>query len=1118
MKTSSFRALVGVLAFALLWVSVGHTQTVTGGVTGVVKDTAGRVIPGAQVVATNVNTGVTKSTIANNDGVYTINYLIIGDYNVAVSAKGFATQNFTGIALTLDHVAVVNAQLKVGSVANTVRVNAGTNLLDTHDATLGITIGSKEIERIPLNGENFATVTLFQPGAIDPNPSGMDSTLRNTFGNGVASQNGNRLQNNSYLVNGVPVNEFENDLIGYAPAPEAIQEVKVVSANGSTKYGAASGGETLVELKSGTNQFHGIAYEHYENQNLQANTFSNKYQHPAIPITKFSSSIYGGALGGPILRNRLFFFGDYEGYGNHSGGLGTASVFTPAMRQGDFSELLHPLLGATPIQLYNTQNNFAPYPNNQIPILNPVAKSIFSNPSLYPLPNATATNGIIANNYQGPNTAINTKQQFDISINWTPDNKDTINGFYSYSMPKSYGITPLVLTFPGVEKRPTYVVGSSWVHVFSTALVNHARFGYTIVNWNNSVPIDHTGAYGTSGDAKLGIPLPFPQKYAGFSLQNISDVSGLGNKANFQGLYDTQTYFSDDVNWLHGKHLFSIGAQLLQYQARNPTNTANGFLGVFDYLGKFTSNPNVPKAGIGFGGADFVLDQVSAAGISQESPDFVTREWQPSLYFQDTWTVSPKFTVTLGLRYSYYQPWYETSNRVDNVVQSGPNKGKIEYAGSVPAGAPPGSIVCSNRACYNPVFDQIQPRLGFAYQVSDRLVVRGGFSGTTDQAGDLANTGGEPFVKNYLENTQPVTKTSGSTPYSVQEGFTGGASTTTYPGFGAIDPNFRPAYIKQYSLTVGYAINQITSLEVGYVGEAASNLENYRNLNQLTAPGAPAPYLNLVGQTIGIFGTVSNAIANYNAIQTTFRQLPKYNLSYTVNYTYGRSLSDASGPYGTPAVNGIGGPQNGYDPLGSYGASDLDMHNTVSAIFNYTLPFGRGQHFAANDNRVLDLLIGGWDLSGDVTYYSGYPDTISGPGENEVFSDGNQRANQYRHIILHNRSLKHWFGTDPSAVPCTQPGFDNGVCAYGTAALGTFGTAAVNSERGPDWREIDASIFKEFKTYREQFLTFRVDDFNAGNISSYQEPASSVTSPVFGQITSTKSPPQQFQLSLSYTF
>jgi hypothetical protein len=1130
MRRSPALPLCSATLLSALIVSSALGQAVTGSITGAVTDADGASIAGARVVARDLDTGVDTPTVTNRDGAYNIRFLPIGNYEVRVTAPGFAAQQFPAFSLEIDKTAKVDAKLKVGAATTTTVVtSANSQILNTSNASLGITMTSKEIEKIPLNGQNFSSVTLFQPGAVNTDPSGMtggNAIERDTSNNDIASTNGNRNQDNNYLVEGIPMNQIYNNLIGYNPAPDAIQEVKVVSANAPAQDGDANGGDTLVELKSGTSHFHGSAFENLENQNLDANSWGNKHQTPVIARNPFTQSIFGGTLGGPVLRKKLFFFGDYQGVREHSGGTGSASVLTAAMRQGDFSALLHPAPGAasaTPVQLYDTQNNFAPYVNNQVPINNPVAQYLFAHPSFYPLPNAQPIDGIVENNLQGPTKSYIKRDQWDIKLEWDPRDADKITGFYSDSQPSDGSVSVLPITFPAANKYPTHVGGANWVHVFSPALINEVHAGFTRVNWINSIPTDPTGQFGTTGDSIVGVPLPYPQSFDGFTAQSIGgNLSTLGNSANLQVLTDNQFYYDDDLTWQRGQHLFSIGAQALRYQENFYTAENYGFLGSFDYSGEFTSNPNVASEGTGFGGADFVLNRIDSAKLAENGGLNGTRQWRAAGFFEDDWRATPSLTLNFGIRYEFDQPWYEVHNREANVVLSGPNMGDIEYPGSVPAGAPAGSVVCSSRACYNPAYGQIMPRIGFAYELTPRFVVRGGYGATSDQEGNLALVGVPPFQLAFTKSALAPTTSNSGTPYTVQSGFTstgGSAFQSVNAGFSALDPNIKPQYIQEYNLTTGYELNHTTSLSVGYVGETGAHLRNYRNANQLTTAGAVAPFTNLVGETGELFETMSGAMMNYNALQVTLRQQSVQGFSYTVNYTYAKAMTNSSGFYGTPSISGQNGAaQNGYNPGGDYGPSGQDIRHNLSAIGSYALPFGRGQRFAAHANRAVDAAIGGWQLSGSIIAYSGFPETITGPSENNVFSIGTSRANQYRKFAIHNRSVNHWWGTDPSAVPCTQPGLDNGTCAYGTAAVNTFGTDSVNSERAPGYQQVDASLFKDFHLTEAQFMTFRADFFNAGNITSYGAPANSVTSTTFGQITGVNSPARQIQLALKYNF
>ncbi|MEO6911714.1 MAG: carboxypeptidase-like regulatory domain-containing protein, partial [Edaphobacter sp.] len=418
MRTKLFQYFAGCALTVLLCLPSAFAQTVTGSISGAVTDSTGAVIPNAQVTALNTGTGVRTTAQTNGAGAYTIRFLSIGPYTVSVTAPGFSTQIVPQFRLEINQTVKVNASLTIGASTSNIEVEGNASpILNTNDASLGITLSTNEIANIPLNGRNFSSVTLFQPGAVATDPQGMtgaNAIERSTYNNGIASINGNRNQANNYTLDGADQNEPQNNLIAYNPAPDALQEVRVISANAPASYGNANGGAVVSILKSGTNHFHGSAYGYLENYNLDANSWGNKHQTPVIPKNPYTQSIFGGTLGGPILHNKLFFFVDYEGVRQHTGGLQTASVLPQAMRNGDFSALLG--LGDNSIQLYDTQNNFAPYANNQVPVINPVAKFLFAHPELYPLPNAAPTDGLLASNFQGAQRNFRVNNQGDVKI------------------------------------------------------------------------------------------------------------------------------------------------------------------------------------------------------------------------------------------------------------------------------------------------------------------------------------------------------------------------------------------------------------------------------------------------------------------------------------------------------------------------------------------------------------------------------------------------------------------------------------------------------------------------------------------------------------------------------
>jgi hypothetical protein len=1115
------KVLLVLLITALLAVTPGRAQTVTGAVTGTVTDSSGAIIPGATVTVTNVATSVRTTATTDSAGIYSIRFLPIGNYDIEVSAKGFNKISLPQFTLEISQIAKLDARLTVGSSSTTVTVNGAiAPILNTTDGSLGLSLSSNEISTIPLNGRNFSSVTLFQPGAVATDPTGLSNNNaieRSTYNSDVVTINGNRAQANNYTLDGIDINETQNNLIGYNVAPDAIQELRVIQANAPATYGNVNGGDVVTILKSGTNTFHGSVYENIENQNLTANTWANNFA--GVPQNPFTQHIFGGTIGGPILKNKLFFFADYEGARRHQGGEGTASVLSAAMRQGDFSALLGL---ASPVQLYDTQNGFAPYVNNQgVPINNPVARFLIAHPQFYPLPNHAPTDGLVQNNFIGPTDSFVQNDQGDIKIEADPRAADKITAFYSEGKSFDGSIAVLPVTFPNQDTYPDHVGGGTWVHIFSPAIVNEARIGFTRIRWDSNIPSDSTGAFGLNGNSIVGIPSG-PQQFAGFSYQGIgaSTLTSVGVPGQAQILRDNTFTYGDNLSIQRGKHLLSLGAQILRYQQNFYLFGNGGSLGTFNFNGDFTALPG----GTGYGGADWVLDRASNQQISLSNGAFGQRQYRVAGFVQDDWKVADKLALNLGLRYEYDSPYAEVNNKTANVFLNGPLEGTVEYATRVPAGAPAGSIVCNNAGCYHPTYDQFQPRFGFAYQISPRLVLRGGYGTTSFLEG---NSTGERLVNNppfanasSLTATTP-TATSGGAPFGVQNGFAINNSSIVTAGYTAYPQYIQPAYLHEFNLTMEYELNNTTSFQVGYIGEVGHHLVDYYNANQLTPAqaeaGAPGPFDSLVGSGNALFTIESEAYSSYNALQATVRHRVSRGFAATVNYTYSHSLTDSQGNYGGSNVEGPTATQNGLDLAGDYGPSDQDIRHNLSANGSYLLPFGNGQTFGRGANRALDTLIGGWTLSSTAILYSGLPITIFGPnnsGTNTYF--GGSRANHYRNIKVVDQSVAHWFGTGPSAVPCSGP--DNGICAYGPATAFTYGSAAVGTERAPGFREIDSSLFKDFHITERQVVNFRVDAFNLFNFASYGNPDNNVTDNDFGQITSTRSGPRTIEFAARYSF
>lgn len=1118
-----------------------RAQNDKGSINGVVSDSSGAVIPNAIVAAHNTDTGVVTNTTSNAEGVYNIGFLPAGHYQLTVEASGFKIANLPAFTLEVLQAATFNVTMQVGSATTSVNVSAAAPILETSSITESSTFTANTIKNLPLNGLDFSALTLYIPGSVNTaGTSGTTSFERSTYWTDLPNVNGNRAQANNYTLDGIDINEDYNNLISYSPAPEALEQVKVLTADASTDFGNVNGAGVVSVLKSGTNAFHGSAYGYVQDYRFNANSYQNNQS--GLPINPYSFAQFGGTLGGPIKHDKLFFFVDYLGARWHKGGYGTASVIPDAMRNGDFSALLS--AASPPIQLYDPENNFAPFSGDQgIPIVNPVAKFLFANPKYYPdcggdnptVPAGgkclTPTDGIANANYTGPSRSYKTNNQGDIKIEYDMNPKDKLTGFYSMSTAYDGQTAVLAISFPGLNLFPSWLMGANWIHTFSPSLVNSARIGFTRTKWFEGLPQDPTGFFGTSGNSKVGIAFT-GQAFDGFTSQSISNgISGIGTPAyNGNNLIDNTYSYLDNLTWQRGKHFLSLGINALRYQNNYPTGNNDGYLGSLSYTGNFTANPSVKNA-TGYGAADFVLDRVQSAGVTLGSINVGQRQWRIAGYAQDNYKLNPNLTLIFGLRYEYDEPWVEQNNKTGTVDLS---TGQILYAKRIPTGAPPGSGLCDNLACYQANFRQWMPHVGFAYQANQRLVIRGGYGATSFFEGNSFNqrlTSITPFIQAVNVSVPSPAPGAVTTPRTAEEGFTGG--TTQYGGtFNVYPQHIQPAYVQEWNLTAEYALTNTTSLQAGYVGEKGDHIEDYGNVNQYLVNGdeTSAPYYN--NKYIGVDGidaslgigpnslliTESRAMMNYNALQAILRQRLNRGLEFTLNYTYGRAMTNSLGNYGLN-VNGYNGAfENYYNSGADYGPAGYDVRDNISATGVYAVPVGHGQEFLPHANRIVDEIAGGWRLATSMVFYSGFPESITG-GSPNANSYGTNRANQYRPLHVKNRSTKQWFG-DPTVITCTTPGVDNGTCAFGVPADNVFGNSKNGAVRGPGFNNVDLSAFKDFTTYHEQTIGFRFDAFNAFNIVSYGNPDTNIGDSNFGNVylAGPRSTERHLQFSLHYNF
>ncbi len=872
----------------LLSGAVAVAQTITGSVRGTVTDPSGAVVAGAKVAVTNTATGVVTRTVTDKSGLYNVAYLVLGNnYTVTVAAPGFDTATVGPFILQIDQIVTADAKMQVGKASTTVNVVGDQALLlDTENSTISTSISATELENMPIDGLNIQEATLFVPGAINPSASAMGGQLgtgRDAFtpheegpADAIPSFNGNRQQSNSYVLDGIDINETLQNAIGYTPSPFSIQEVHVITGNADAEYGNVNGGEVVMVTKGGTNQFHGSGFVFHQNSGLDANTWAHKYS--GVARSGFNQNQFGGAVGGPIIKNKLFFFGNYEGLRWNTLGQATGSVATSAMRglpanstgfdtgttcasgYADFSALL-PAYG---IQLWDTgvspsnptggANNETKFVGNCVPInpTNTLFTVLNAHPSVYPTPNHAPSPGTIEQgNYLGTASSIQRNDQGDIRLDYTLSGKDSFTGKFSYGdawdMPTQVPVTAVI---PLTDDYPFLNVVGTWTHIFSSTIVNNARAGLTRLKLNASVPKDLSGIFGDTGEATAGIGLNpgWQQTQPGFSYIDVSSGEGwylnnFGSEAAIQGqAVDNNFDYNDTLNWEHGKHITKAGFEFLRYQQDYiSTSDTGGSLGDLTYNGNPTANWNNYEINDeGYGYADFVLDEASRAQISGIHGLFGQRQWRDAIFVQDDWKIFPNLTLNLGLRYSYMQPNFEVNNKMDNVNTpfaigqpvGTPVDSMLEYAGAYN----PTTGKTNSRGLINPYYLGFMPRFGFAYKATPKFVVRGGYGSTDDlesTGSSLRMTQNPQFQPTVLKSSPGPSGTSQGPVYPLATAFLGSTSGSGGQYY-AWDPAMRPAVIQQFNLSLQYQIDSHTAIQAGYVGQTGQHLAVPIWINQFT--------------------------------------------------------------------------------------------------------------------------------------------------------------------------------------------------------------------------------------------------------------------------------------------
>jgi hypothetical protein len=1076
-------------------------QQVTATITGRVTDPSGAAVANAKISAMSVERGTLYPTATNSDGYYNLQYLPVGAYNLRVENAGFQAATQSNITLQMNQVAKLDFQLQVGNVQTTVEVTAAAPVLQTESTLLGQVIDSRTNTTLPLATRNYVQLTLLTAGSVHPDPSSFTNG-QTTASSGRPYVNGNREQANNFILDGLDNNQVSDNLVGYAPSVDAIQEFNEITQNAPAEFGNFMGAIVSTSIKSGTNQFHGDAFEFLRNDKLNANSWSNNFT--GAPRGKLRWNEFGATLGGPIKRDKLFFFVDYQGQRfDTPTSIGATSLLTAKERSGDFSQLLPSIQLYNPLSVVNGKRQ--PFAGNMIPanMLDPVALKIVNDTSAYPLPTGS---GLINNYLYASHTYIN-GDQGDAKVDWTVSDKDRLSARYSQSMITNPTTNNVPIFYNSFANYPTHNGVLDWTRTVSPSIVNEARVGVNYVFVNNGAASngvnDLPSTVGLPGVVSAFLPA---QSFSG------GNAGTIGNSDIYQLFADTVIQYEDTVNITKGAHTFHLGFQGWRQRIDTFYSGNNGRAGTFTYDGRYTAGPNplaTAGAGSGIAEADFLLGMPAEIGGGVNGGTWGQRANVFSTFFQDDWHITPKITLNLGLRWELHTPWAEVKDRQSNF-------GLISGAEELPGQNG------SSRALYNTYngVTNFQPRLGVAWNVAKDTVVRAAYTLSSYLEGTGTNlrlTINPPFAHetdaNYTSLSQP-----GST---LSQGFLPLEANPSDPFAGALirlwDPNVRPAVSNQWNLTVQRQFAGNTTLQVGYVGQRTTHLMVPMPYfqKQLLSDGTvvDSPYLSgnstLHSEISQISGTASNGNQAYNALQAVLQKRLSNGLEYSVAYTYSKCMTDSSGYYGswggqTTPVSPYW--QNLYDKKAEWGPCYYDVTHVLTSYATYDLPFGRDRKFGRSMNPVINAVAGDWQANAILSLHTGFALTTSGPDASGTNSRG-ARPNCLAPATE--------FGTQNSPSGGYQ-WFDNSSSVFGPAATGTFGTCGVGTLRGPGLHTLDLSLSKFFNFTERYKLEFRSEFVNFTNTPILNSPNTGLGT-TMGLLQSSQGARQiQFALKLHY--
>jgi hypothetical protein len=1122
-------------AVVLLWMvsaaPAGWAQVDTATVTGTVRDSTGAVLPNVTLIATEMDTGVKTTAKTASDGNYVITPLKIGRYSVSAEATGFQKETRQNIVLDVQQNQRLDFQLHVGSVAQTAEVTSEAPLLETETASLGDVVASQQVEELPLNGRRYTDLAALTSGVakVTEGPVNGGSTPTNGNAGGSFAVNGTRGDQNNFILDGIDNNSNDNGDVAVLSSVDAIAEFKIETSNYSPEFGRSGGAVINASTKSGTNNFHGEAWEFLRNQAFDARGY---FESPDQPKAPYKQNQFGGTFGGPIKKEKVFFFLDYEGTRIHQAQTDFASVPTVAgpgtsnERAGDFSGILGPqsttcgASGTSPCldalgrpvftnEIFDpattrmvggsvVRDGFGFDPTTGQPIagtaniipagrLNSVGMNYAA---LYPAPNLPGT----ANNYTVNAPGYDQVDQMDAKLDESITSK--IQLFERFSLIQDTRFQAPV--FSGIADGGNFNTGNrpldtrglvvGLTDTINPNLVNALRVGFNRVHYISNSP-----SYGQKyPPAGLQVPgVPNDPLVNGLTWFAPSAYAGLGEPLFTPTRSTSQDIqVNDTLSLVHGKHLIKVGPQF-RFDQFNLLQIGQP-RGNLSFSGQFTSDAGSLGDGSGNGLADMLLGTPVTSIISTVTY-FGNRQHTYGAFVEDNYKATSKLTLDLGLRYDYATPLYEAHSHESNFDYT---KGMI-----VPAGAPgyPEHLATPHK-------DNFAPRIGFAYTPlkSKPLVVRAGY-GRFFVFYEIRT--GDPLQIDYNLPFffEPTFNSDGITPSQVTlaTGFPSlNPSNAPFAGVTSQDFNPQTPVYDQWNVDLEYQLPGQILITPAYVGTKGTHLQVLRDLNQIPTP---QPTFDPSLQPYPQFGTFASILnrgnSTYHAFQLKAEKRTGHGLYFLSAFTFSKAINDqpeicCNSPW----------PENSYNISAEKGLADFDNRERWVTSVDYELPVGKGRQFL-NQGGVLDAIVGGWHLGGIISLRSGFPFSPEiGFDPSNTGSPGLQRSNQIGNGHLPNPSPSLWFNINDFPVP--------------NCPNGCFGNAHKNVLEGPREKTADLSARKYFNLTERFNLEFRAEFFNAFNHAVFSQPDPFITDGpgAAGVITSTVIPQRQIQFALKLHF